>query len=89
MRNEDKRLEWAQKIIQQELKIPVIVNDDNSAPSMYDLRINLPSGGKIAIEVVGAVDRTFTETWNVGPAKDPLQLSIQGNWSVKREVGCQ
>jgi hypothetical protein len=49
---------------------------------MYDLRIGLSSAPEIAIECVGAVDPRFTETWNVGPARGPLDLSIKGNWTV-------
>jgi hypothetical protein len=76
-KEENERLKWAQKTIEQELKVPVVINDDNSAPSMYDLRAN-----DVTIEVVGAVDKKFTETWNVGPAKGPLDLQIKGDWNV-------
>ena len=30
---------WAQQIIEKELDCPVVVHDDGSQPSMYDLRI--------------------------------------------------
>ena len=31
---------------------------------------------------VGAIDPTFTETWNIGPARGPLELSLNGDWTV-------
>jgi hypothetical protein len=49
---------------------------------MYDLRIGSPEMPEIAIECVGAVDSTLTETWNIGPAKGPLNLPIAGDWTV-------
>lgn len=75
--------EWARRIIQKELGREVFLNDDGSRNAMYDLRIGPPDAPEIAIEVVGAVDPTYTETWNVGPAKGPLKLSIEGNWIVE------
>lgn len=73
---------WAQRIIQNELKRAVITNDDGSEPGMYDLRIGPPDASEMAIECVGAIDQTFTETWNVGPAKGPLESSTKGNWII-------
>jgi hypothetical protein len=74
--------EFARRIIEKELKRAVVKHDDNSAPGMYDLRIGPPDAPEIAIECVGAVDPIFTETWNVGPARGPLELSIKGDWTV-------
>jgi hypothetical protein len=74
--------EWARRILEKELKRDVTMNDDGSAPGMYDLRIGSADAPEIAIECVGAVDSTFTETWNVGPAREPLQLSITGDWRI-------
>jgi hypothetical protein len=73
---------WAQQIIQKELKKTVTINDDGSKPRMYDLRIGPLDTPEMAIECVGAVDKTFTETWNVGPAKGPLELSTKGDWII-------
>jgi hypothetical protein len=75
--------EWAQRIIQHALGRVVHINDDNSMPGMYDLRIGSPDAPDIAIEVVGAVDSTYTETWNVGPAKGSLSLTVAGNWTIE------
>ena len=48
------------------VKIPMmpkgVVNDDGSAPGMYDLRVGPANAPQVAIECVGAVDQTFTET---------------------------
>jgi len=74
--------EWARRIVEKELKRTVVINDNGSAPGMYDLRIGPADAPELAIECVGAVDPTFTETWNVGPARGPLELSITGDWTV-------
>ena len=75
--------EFARRIVENELKRAVVINDDGSAPGMYDLRIGPPDAPKVAIECVGAVDPTYTETWKIGPAKGPLHLSICGDWTVE------
>jgi hypothetical protein len=74
--------EWARRIIENELGRSVALNDDNSKAGMYDLRIGESDTPEIAIECVGAVDSILTETWNVGPAKGPLDLPIAGDWTV-------
>jgi hypothetical protein len=74
--------QWACKIVEMELKRTVVIHDDGSAPGMYDLRIGPMDAPEVAIECVGAVDRIFTETWNIGPAKGPLEYSIKGDWIV-------
>jgi hypothetical protein len=75
--------EWARRIVEKDLKRTVVINDDGSAPGMYDLRVGSADAPEVAIECVGAVDQTYTETWNIGPAKGPLQLSISGDWTVE------
>ncbi|MDT5124198.1 MAG: hypothetical protein QOC96_3680 [Acidobacteriota bacterium] len=75
--------ELARRIVEKELKRTVVINDDNSAPGMYDLRIGSADAPEIAIECVGAVDPVFTETWNIGPARGPLELSITGDWIIE------
>ena len=45
--------------------------------------VNVPDLGPSDRACVGAVDPTFTETWNVGPAKGPLELSITGDWMIE------
>jgi hypothetical protein len=75
--------EWARRIVQKELKRTVKMNDDGRRDSMYDLRIGSVDAPEVAIECVGAVDSVFTETWNLGPAKGPLSLEVQGDWNVE------
>ena len=74
--------EWARRILQKALKQTVVINDDGSAPSMYDLRIGSADAPEMAIECVGAVDPIFTETWNIGPARGPMELRVTGDWTV-------
>ncbi len=73
---------WARQIIEKELNCPVVIHDDGSQPSMYDLRIGAVEAPDVAIECVGAVDPVRTETWNVGPGRGPLRLSVKGDWII-------
>lgn len=73
---------WAQQIIEKELNCPVVVHDDGSQPSMYDLRIGAAEAPDVAIECVGAVDAVGTETWNVGPGRGPLHVTVMGDWMI-------
>jgi hypothetical protein len=75
--------DWARRIVQKALNREVHIHDDNSQPSMYDLRIGTADAPEVAIECVGAVNRTYTETWNVGPAKGSITLPVDGNWTVE------
>lgn len=75
--------EWARRIVEKELGQTVLINDDGSTQGMYDLRIGLPDIPDVAIECVGAVDSVFTETWNIGPARGPLLLQVEGDWNVE------
>jgi len=75
--------DWARRIVQNALNRDVRIHDDNSQPSMYDLRIGPPDAPEVAIECVGAVNSTYTETWNVGPAKGSFTLPVAGNWTVE------
>jgi hypothetical protein len=81
--------EWARRILQKALNRAVHIHDDNSQPSMYDLRIGPADSPDVAIECVGAVNRTYTETWNVGPAKGSITLPIAGNWTVEISPGAR
>lgn len=74
--------EWAQRIVEKELGRNVAINDDGSAPGMYDLRVGPKDAPELAIECVGAVDEAFAETWNIGPERGPLRLSLTGDWNV-------
>jgi hypothetical protein len=73
---------WAQQIIEKELDYPVVIHDDGTQPSMYDLRIGTVEAPDVAIECVGAVDSVRTETWNVGPGRGPLRLKVKGDWII-------
>jgi hypothetical protein len=66
--------EWARRVVENTLKRTVVLNDDGSAPGMYDLRIGPSDAPEIAIECTGVVDPDFTETWNVGTGEGPLIL---------------
>ena len=79
--------EWARRIIQAETGKSVVIHDDGSKNGMYDLRIGPADAPTVAIECVGAVDQAFTETWNVGPARGPFHLQIQGDWNVTVKSG--
>lgn len=81
--------EWARKVVEMHLGVPVVVHDDGSAPSMYDLRVGPYAAPEVAIEVAGAVDPLQTETWNMGPGKGPIQLSLSGDWIVVVEAGAK
>lgn len=74
--------EWARRVVQKELGYTVEKHDDGSASGMYDLRIGPPEAPQVAIECVAAVDSIFTETWNVGPAKGPFTLAVEGDWTI-------
>ena len=74
--------EWARRIVEKELRRSVVVNDDNSRDGMYDLCIGPADAPELAVECVGAIDQTRTETWNVGPSKGPLELSLLGDWII-------
>jgi hypothetical protein len=79
---EDTAAQWAQHIVTRALNRPVELHDTNKLPGMFDLRIGPVDAPDMAIEVVGAVDSVYTETWNHGPARGPLQLDIRGDWMV-------
>jgi hypothetical protein len=74
--------EWARRIVEKELRRSVVVNDDNSRPSMYDLRIGPADAPEVAVECVGAIDPTRAETWSVGSSKGPLELALRGDWII-------
>lgn len=88
----------AQRILSANLGREVVCHDDGSQNGMYDLRVGPPDCPELAVEVVGAVDRVATETWNVGPAKGPLCVPSKSDWivslvphahikSVKQDIG--
>ena len=64
-------------IVQNALNRDVQIHDDNSQPSMSaNLRIGPADAPEVAIECVSAVNRTYTETWNVGPANGSVTPSL-------------
>lgn len=74
--------ESAQRILSRELKAEVVIHDDGSESSMYDLRIGSIDQPLVAVEVVGAVDPIRTETWNVGPANGSIRVKSRLDWVV-------
>lgn len=74
--------DWAKQVVAKELGEIVDVHDDGSESGMYDLRIGEKNAPEYAIECVGAVNFTATETWNIGPAKGPIRINSAGDWIV-------
>src|SRR5918992_6228603 len=74
--------ECARRILQRELRRPVVLHDDGRRPGLYDLRVGDAEAPDIAIECVGAVDSVRTETWNIGPAQGPRQYDLSRDWHV-------
>jgi hypothetical protein len=89
MREELAILQNIKNIIQKELnRADVAINDDGSAPSMYDIRVGSKEKPEIAIEVTGVVDEKYTETSNLGPGKGPIHCSTaKGDWSITLKAG--
>lgn len=81
--------EWARRILEKELKRKVSLNDDNSALSMYDLRVGPADVPELAVECVEAIDPIWIETWMVGPARGPLELALTGDWSIELTPGAR
>jgi hypothetical protein len=51
--------EWARRIVEKELNRAVVINDNGSAPGMYDLRVGPADAPEVAIE--GSVARITSE----------------------------
>lgn len=80
--------EWAQRVITLALGCRVEQHDDNSAPSMFDLRVGPADAPSRAIEVVGAIDEERTKTWNTGIAEGSIELAgVTGDWTITIEPG--
>ena len=77
--------EWARRIVEKELGRSVVLHDDNSRPSMYDLRIGPADAPELAVECVRAIDPTREETLSVGLAQGPLELALRGDWVIMHE----
>ena len=82
-------LQHIKTIIQWELdRVDVVINDDGSASSMYDIRVGSKEKPEIAIEFTMAVNEEFTETWNIGPGKGVIYCTeAKGNWSIELKAG--
>ncbi len=78
--------EFAKEIIERVLNKEVFINDDNTQPGMYDLRIGEIDAPEYAIECISSADPVFTETWNVGPAKGSFYCKVQGDWTIEIET---
>jgi hypothetical protein len=68
--------------MEKELRRNVALKDDSSMPSIYDLRVGPADAPEVAVECVGAIDPIFTEAYNVGPVREPLELAIKGDWTI-------
>ncbi|HEU0013092.1 MAG TPA: hypothetical protein VFQ45_05385 [Longimicrobium sp.] len=79
--------DWARRIVERELKRAVTLHDDGSRPGMVDLVVGDALHPDVAIECVGAVDPVRGETWNSGPAPEPLELAVAGDWTVELMPG--
>src|SRR2546425_1088389 len=73
---------WARRVVEEELQRTVELHDDQSEPSMFDLRVGPADAPAIAIECIGAVDPVRVETWNVGPARGAMRLALKGDGTV-------
>ncbi len=82
--------EFARIVTERELCRSVIVHDDGSQDSMYDLRVGRKETPEIAIECVGAVNSKFVESWKAGPGKGSFVLKgIKNDWIVETRVGAR
>lgn len=78
----------AKLIVEKNLNVECFLHDNGKLDGMYDLRVGHDSAPEIALEVTGAVDAKFTETWNIGPAK-PAARSFDGtSWMVEISDDC-
>ncbi len=57
----------------------VVIHDDGSRNSMYDLRVGPADAPELAIECVGAIDPIRAETWKVGLSKGAWDLALRGD----------
>lgn len=75
--------EWARRVIQSHLGVPVEQHDDDSSDSMHDLTIEY-ADRSAAVEVVAAGDAETIEFWNLANSSDGWQASgILGGWAVE------
>lgn len=74
--------EWARRIVQKELRQNVVVNDDGTRDSMYDLRIGPADAPELAVECVSAVDQTRAETGAAVLSEGPWELALRGDWII-------
>jgi hypothetical protein len=76
--------EWARRVVERELGQAVEVHDDGSTSGMFDLRVGAAGSEQLAIEVTGAVDPDWTETWSVGQQQPTEIPGVDGRWLVGR-----
>ena len=60
----------------------VQAHDDNSFPSMYDLRVGPIQKPHLAIECVKDINTDAIRTWKKGPEKGPVQVDVNGSWVI-------
>lgn len=77
--------EWARRMVECALGLPVTQHDDGSRRGMHDLDIALPDGKRAAVEVTAAADGESIALWNLINGRDePWQVSgMRGGWFVQ------
>jgi len=81
--------EWACRVVSQHLGRTVDAHDDNSAPGMFDLRVGPAHAPEMAIEVTGAIDSPYTETWIAGQRRSGQVAGVIGEWIVLLRPGAR
>src|SRR4051794_14441766 len=79
--------ELARRIARRHLGVECFQHDDGQSAGLFDLRVGESKQPSIAIEVTGAVDGLFTQTWNSGPAKGALRPGVPDNWVLEIRPG--
>lgn len=76
--------QWAARMVEAALGLPVRQHDDDSRPGMHDLDIVRPDGSVAAIEVTAAVDRDSIQLWKLVNNCDERWIvpSLRGGWMV-------
>ena len=61
----------------------VLINDDQSEDSMYDLRVGTPDDAELAIECVRATDPLLRAVFGTLKKRLPLTGSFSGHWIIE------
>jgi hypothetical protein len=75
--------EWARRIIEAAVGVPVVQHDDNSREGMHDLEIRYPDAPPAAVEVTAAADGDTIALWNLMNGNGRwIEPEIDGGWLV-------